>query len=213
MWLIGGAAALAVAVVVGVVIATSGGDDDKGGTAAKKPGAVTEPKGPEAPPKGKAFTKVPKGCELIKPSTIEKIAPGAKCTPGLMDDKDLASMITRMPRWEHPGYGGDFQSLNVSLLVSPTAKSKYDMDKRVTMKDMGPTHEVTDSRPVKGIGEEAFVVHAVDDSLTWVTVLVREGNASVRAGFVYSKDSSDRTPKQTEDDAVTAARDVLASLS
>ncbi|MFG2650816.1 hypothetical protein [Streptomyces sp. NPDC048436] len=216
-WLIGGAAALAVAVIIGVVVATSG-DDDKDTASGKPPGVpggVTKPKAPsdEAASGGKAYTKVPKGCELIKAPTIEKIAPGSTCEPGLMDDADLATMITRSPTWKAPDSGSDYQSLDVKLTVGPTAKSLYDIDKKVAMKDMGPTYKVTDSRPVSGLGKEAFVVHAVDDSLVWVKVLVREGNATVRTQFVYSTTSSDRTPKQTEADAVTAARDVLGSLS
>ncbi|MFF3645721.1 hypothetical protein [Streptomyces sp. NPDC002564] len=215
-WLIGGAVALVAAVVVGVVVVTSGDDakDTASGKPAGVPGGAAKPKGPsdEAPAGGKAYSKAPKGCELIKASTIAKIAPGGQCTPGLMDDKDLASMITRMPSWE-PAGTGDFQSLDVSLTVGTSAKTLYDMDKKVAMKEIGPTHKVTDSGPVDGLGEEAFVVHSVDDSLVWVKVIVRDGNAKVRTEFVYSTTSSDRTQEQTEDDAITAARDVLGSLS
>ncbi|MCX4963826.1 hypothetical protein OHA98_03135 [Streptomyces sp. NBC_00654] len=212
--LIGGVAALAVAVIVGVVIATSGGDDK--GTASGKPsGSPGDAAKPEAP-SGKAFTKVPKGCELIKASTIEKIAPGGECTPGLMDDKDLASMITRMPRWEHPGYGGAYQGLDVNLMVGTTAKSTYDINKRTALKDLGGMRKVQESRSVSGLGEEAFVVDTVDTmdgSLAQAEVIVREGNASLTINFTYSRDTSDITQKRAEDAAVTAARDVLGSLS
>ncbi|WP_405614261.1 hypothetical protein [Streptomyces sp. NBC_01508] len=213
VWLIGGAAALAVAVIVGVVVAMSGGDDK--GTASGRPsgapGGAAEPKVPS----GKAFTEVPKGCELIKASTIEKIAPGGECTPGLMDDKDLASMITRMPRWEPPGYDADYQSLSVTLTVSPSAKSGYDTRKKTALSDLGDLRTVLDSRSVGGLGEEAFVVYSVgtDGSPAQAEVIVNEGNATLTADLTYSRDSSDRTQKQAEDDAITAARDVLASLS
>ncbi|MGW6529490.1 hypothetical protein [Streptomyces venezuelae] len=215
LWLIGGAAALVAAVVAGVLVATSGDDDGKSDASGKPPGvpgSAAKPEAPEAPSEGKTFSKVPKGCQLIKASTIEKIAPGAECTPGLMDDKDLASMITRMPRWEAPNPGSDYQSLDANVTVGPSAASMYDMHKKVAMKDMGPTYKVTESRSLSGLGEKAFVVHAVDDSLVWVKLIVREGNALVRTEFVYST-SSDRTEKQTEADAITAARDVLGSMS
>ncbi|MFF1379487.1 hypothetical protein [Streptomyces sp. NPDC058308] len=213
LWLIGGAAVLVAAVVAGVLVATSGDDDGKSAASGKPPGVPGGAAKPEAPSEGKVFSKVPKGCELIKASTIEKIAPGGVCTPGLMDNKDLATMITRMPRWEAPDSGSNYQSLDVNVTVGPSAVGMYDIYKKTAMKDMGPTYEVTDSRSLSGLGEKAFVVHAVDDSLVWVKVLVREGNAMVRTEFVYSKTSSDRTQQQTEADAVTAVRDVLGSMS
>ncbi|MEV8315148.1 hypothetical protein AB0Q95_13325 [Streptomyces sp. NPDC059900] len=215
MWLIGGAAALVAAVVIGVVVATSG-DDDKKSAAGKPPGApggVTEPK---APSKGKTFTKVPKGCELIKASTIEKIAPGGECTPGLMDDKDLATMITRMPRWEPADYGGTYQSLDVSLTVGANVDGQYDLKKKSALSTLKGMRKVESSRPVSGLGKEAVVVATVDardGTLAQASVVVMEGNASLNVDFTYSRANSDTTSKQAEEAAITAARDVLASLS
>ncbi|MGA4849315.1 hypothetical protein ACOBQB_24775 [Streptomyces sp. G5(2025)] len=217
-WLIGGAAALAVAVIVGVVVVTSGDDDSKGGSAAAEPGVPDGgPEGaakPKAPSAGKAFTKVPKGCELIKPATIAKIAPGAECKPSFTDDADTSMMISRMPRWEHPGYGGDYQSLDVSLTVGANVKGQYDLKKRGVLRAVAGT--VEDPHSVNGIGQEAFAAHHVDSkggSLTYAKVVVREGNAALAVDLVYSQDTSDLTREQAEDTIITAARDVLASMS
>ncbi|MGW0908641.1 hypothetical protein [Streptomyces sp. NPDC002853] len=202
------------AVVIGVVVATSG-DDDKS-TASDKPsglpGGVSKPKEPSG---GKAFTKVPKGCELIKASTIEKIAPGGKCTPGLMDEKDLPSMITRMPEWQPDDYGV-YQSLSVSLTVGASVKGQYDVKKTSALSDLKGMRKVEGSRPVSGLGEESVVVNTVDaqdGTLAQAEVVVMEGNAALSVDFTYSRDSTDTTPKQAEDAAITAARDVLGSLS
>ncbi|MEU3690422.1 hypothetical protein [Streptomyces narbonensis] len=211
-WLIGGAAALAVAVIVGVVVATSGGDDEgtASGPPSGVPGGAAEPEEPS-----KAFTKVPKGCELVKASTVEGIVPGAACTPGLFDDKDLASMITRGPSWERPDSSGPFQTLKVHLSVMPGAKGNYDMKKEVALKDIGTLKKVFDSRPVSGLGEEAFVVYAgnPDGSLTQAEAIVREGNAVVTSDYTFSREDSTTTQKQAEDAAIAVARDVLGSLS
>ncbi|MFD4632100.1 hypothetical protein ACFVYR_26420 [Streptomyces sp. NPDC058284] len=213
-WLIGGAVALVAAVVVGVVVVTSGDDDGKSAASGKHPGGV--PGGaakPEAPSQDKAFSKVPKGCELIKAATIEKIAPGGKCTPGLMDDKDLATMITRMPTWEPADYGR-YQSLSVDLTVGASVKGQYDLKKRGVLRAVAG--KVEDPHSVDGLGQEAFAAHHVDDrggTLTYAKVVVREGNASLRVDLAYSSDTSDLTRKQAEDTVVTAARDVLSSLS
>ncbi|MFH8519964.1 hypothetical protein ACH4CE_33765 [Streptomyces gelaticus] len=215
IWLIGGAAALVAALIVGVAVATSGDDDKRtaSGEPSGTPGGATKPK---APSWGKSFTKVPKGCELIKASTIEKIAPGGECTPGLMDDHDLPTMITRMPKWEPPGYGGDYQSLDVTLTVGPSAKGQYDTKKRTALSDLNGMRKVEESRPVRGLGEEALFVSTIDTqdgSLAQAEVVVREGNASLSVDYTYSLNTSDTTRKQAEDAAITAARDVLGSLS
>ncbi|MFH8609535.1 hypothetical protein ACH4D5_18870 [Streptomyces sp. NPDC018029] len=217
-WLIGGAAALAVAVVVGVVVVATSGDDDKSSESAKPPGAPGSGPGgaakPKAPSAGKAFSKVPKGCELIKTATIEKIAPGAKCTPGLMDDADTSMMITRMPRWQPADYSL-YQSLDVNLTVGASVEGQYDLKKRGLLKAV-TGNKVEDPHSVSGLGEEAFAAHHVDargGSLTYAKVVVREGNASLRVELVYSQDTSELTRKQAEDVVVTAARDVLASMS
>lgn len=214
IWLIAGAAALAVAVTVGVVVAVSGGDDK--GTASGPPSAgVPGGAGKAEEPTEKAFTKVPKGCELVKASTVEAIMPGAACTPGLFDDKDLASMITRGPRWERPGHDGPFQTLDVHLSVMPGAKGNYDMKKSVALKDIGTLRKVMDSKPVSGLGQEAFVVYAgnPDGSLTQAQVIVREGNAVVTSNYTFSRKDSTTTQKEAEDAAAAVARDVLGSLS
>ncbi|MGW6023379.1 hypothetical protein [Streptomyces sp. NPDC055099] len=202
------------AVVIGVVVATSG--DDKKDTASGKPagvpGGVSKPKEPSG---GKAFTKVPKGCELIKASTIEKFAPGGKCTPGLMDEKDLPSMITRMPEWRPDDYGV-YQSLGVSLTVGASAKGQYDVKKKTALSDLNGMRKVEGSQPVSGLGDESLVVNSVDahdGTLAQAEVVVLEGNAALRVDFVYSRESTDTTQKQAEDAAVAAARDVLGSMS
>ncbi|WP_329620595.1 hypothetical protein OG357_08620 [Streptomyces sp. NBC_01255] len=211
-WLIGGAAALAVAVIVGVAVTMSGGDDDTAsGPPSGVPGGVAEPDQPT----GKAYTKAPKGCELVKAATVTGIIPGAACTPGLFDDKDLASMITRSPGWERADSGGPFQTLDVHLSIGPGADDNYDMKKQSALKDMGTLRKVIDSRPVSGLGEEAFVVYAGDSegSLTQAQVIVREGNAVVTTDYTFSRKDSTTTQKQAEDAAVAVSRDVFAALS
>ncbi|GAA2499308.1 hypothetical protein GCM10010406_39810 [Streptomyces thermolineatus] len=215
--LIGGAAALVVAVIAGVAVATSGGDDH--GTASRPPsdapsgvpGGAAEPEEPPA----KAFTEVPEGCELVRPSTVEEIVPGAVCTPGVMDDKDLASMITRSPSWKKADYSRPYRTLDAHVVVSPGAEGLYDMEKETALKDIGDLRKVLDSRSVGGLGEEAFMVHSgdADGSLVRAEVIVREGNATITAEFIYNRKDSGTTRQQSEEAVIAAARDVLASLS
>ncbi|MFF1715155.1 hypothetical protein [Streptomyces sp. NPDC058268] len=215
IWLIGGTAALVAAVVIGVVVATSG-DDDKSTAKGKPSGAPAGVAKPKAPSGGKAYTKVPKGCELIKASTIDKVAPGGKCTPGLMDEEDLPTLISRMPRWEPADYGGSYQSLSVSLTVGASAKSQYDAKKTTANSDLKGIRKVEGSRPVSGLGEESLIVDTVDardGSLAQSEVVVLQGNAALSVDFTYSRENSDTTKKQAEDAAIAAARDVLGSLS
>ncbi|MEU9116446.1 hypothetical protein AB0D04_33025 [Streptomyces sp. NPDC048483] len=218
-WLIGGGAALAVAAIVGVVVAMSGGDGKS--TASEKsaaaPGGAVKPPAPGAAESaGKTYTKVPEGCELIKASTLARIAPGTECKPSQFDNATMAAMITRMPNWKTPfGSGGAFLDLDVNLSVAPGAKGMYDMHKKSALTALGKVRTVTDSRPLGDLGDEAHVVHAVDKEpmhLAEATVIVRAGNATYTVGYSYDTEGSGLNQKQAEDAVIAAARDVLGSL-
>ncbi|WP_438483730.1 hypothetical protein [Streptomyces sp. S186] len=217
-WLIGGAA-LAVAALVGVVIATSGGEgasDAAGKPPAASGGAGTSPEAGPGASEGKTYTKVPEGCQLIKTSTLARIAPGTECKPSQFDNATMAAMITRMPSWRTPfGSGGAYLDLKVNLSVSPGAKGLYDMHKKTALTALGNVRKITDSRPVSGIGDEAHVVHSVDKDpmrLAEATVIVRSGNASYTVSYSYDTGRSGVNEQQAEDAVITAARDVLGSL-
>ncbi|WP_018538123.1 MULTISPECIES: hypothetical protein [unclassified Streptomyces] len=218
-WLIGGGAALAVAAVVGVVIAMSGGEgasDASGKPPAAAGGAGTSPEAGPGASEGKTYTKVPEGCQLVKASTIARIAPGTECKPSQFDNATMAAMITRMPTWRTPfGSGGAYRNLGVNLSVSPGAKGLYDMHKKTALTALGKMRKTTDSRPLSGLGDEAHVVHAVDNEpmrLAEATVIVRAGNASYTVSYTYDTGRSGVNQQQAEDAAVAAAHDVLGSL-
>ncbi|MEN8651466.1 hypothetical protein ABCR94_12685 [Streptomyces sp. 21So2-11] len=217
-WLIGGGVVLAVGAIVGVVLAVSGSDGPPAasGNPPGAAGGAAKPAAPEQAPAGKAFTKVPEGCELIKASTIARVAPGTECEPSQFDKATMAAMITRMPSWRNPsGSGGAYVSLNVNLTVGPSAASMYDMHKTSAHTALKKVRTVTDSRSLNDLGEESHLVHAVDkDSmpLAEAKVIVRDGNAEFTVGFTYSPSDSGKSEKQAEDDAIAVARDVLGSL-
>lgn len=214
-WLIGGAV-LVVAAIVGVIIATSGGDD-KDAASGSPSGAPGGAKLPSQAPAGRTFTHVPDGCQLIKAATIASIAPGTECKPSQFDNTTMAALITKMPSWDTPsGSGGHLLHLRVHLTVSPGAKGMYDMDKSTALNALKEMRTTTDSRSLTGLGEEAYVVHAVDKDtggLAEATVIVHEGNAAFSVSFGYDTSDSGPRQQQSEDAAVAAARDVLGSLS
>ncbi|WP_407288724.1 hypothetical protein [Streptomyces sp. BP-8] len=212
-WLIGGGALLAVGAIVGVVVAVSGGDGES--AASGKPSGAPGAAAPPAPAK-KSFTKVPEGCELIKPSTLARIAPGTECKPSQFDHATMAAMITRMPSWETPfGAAGHMLDLQVNLMVSPSASGMYDIHKKSALEALKKVRTITDSRPLSGLGEDAYVVHGVDKDpmdLAEAQVIVREGNAEFTVSLTYDTRAAGRNQRQAEDAAIAAARDVLGSL-
>lgn len=214
-WLIGGGAALAVAAIVGVVVATSG-DEGKSTTSEKPPGV---PGGPAEPPRPaeKTYTKAPEGCSLIKPATLARIAPGTECVPSPIDKATMPSRITRMPRWQTAmGSGGSMLNLDVILTISAGADGMYDMRKETALTALKDVRTTTDSRSVGDLGDEAHVVHAVDKelaSLAEAQVIVRSGNAVLAVRYTYDTEDPGKNQQQSEDAVITAARDVLGSIS
>ncbi len=198
--------------IVGVVVAVSGGDAES--AASEKPSGAPGAAAPPAPAK-KSFTKVPEGCGLIKPSTVARIAPGTQCKPSQFDNATMAAMITRMPSWETPFGTGQMLRLSVNLTVSPAASGMYDMHKRSALEALKKVRTITDSRPLSGLGEDAYVVHGVDKDpmdLAEAQVIVRDGNAEFTVSLTYDARAAGRNQQQAEDAAVAAARDVLGSL-
>ncbi|WP_406863763.1 hypothetical protein ABZO31_26345 [Streptomyces sp. HUAS MG47] len=214
-WLIGGAVAFVAAVVIGVVVATSGDD----GTTAAPGNPAGIPGGPGAArpePGGKAYTKVPEGCDLLKPATVARLVPGGECTPSPVDNATLSTMITKMPHWTtRMGSGGPALNLRVDLVVSPHAKGLYDMKKKsalTALKDM----RTNTGRALDGFGQEATVVHHVDKApfdSAQAEVLVHEGNAALSVQFDYNPKETGTTQQQAEESVIAAAREVLGALS
>ncbi|TJZ43585.1 hypothetical protein FCH28_32875 [Streptomyces piniterrae] len=204
------------AAVVGVVVAMSGGDGEST-VAGRPPGATGGGARPPAPEDvGKTYTKAPEGCDLIKPATLARIAPGTECVPSELDKSKIASMITRMPRWEtRMGSGGSMLNMSVHLSVGPGSKGMYDMYKKSALTALKDMQTTTDSRSVGDLGDQAHVVHAVDKklgSLAQAQVIVRSGNAVITVDYSYDTRDSAKGEKQSEDAAVAAARDVLGSI-
>ncbi|MBB1255426.1 hypothetical protein H3146_18990 [Streptomyces sp. OF3] len=203
---------------VGVVVATTGGDD--GDSAAKKPPAA-DPSLAEAADdplgEGKTYTKVPEGCELVKAATVARLAPGAECEPSQFDNATMPAMITRMPRWKWPSGAADGpQNLNVHLTVGPHAAGMFDMQKKSAEEALKDVRDVTDSRPLDGLGEKAHVVHGVDREpfdLAGAKVIVSDGNATFTVELGYHPQRSGLSERQAVDGVVAAARDVLAALA
>ncbi|MEU4845758.1 hypothetical protein [Streptomyces gilvosporeus] len=216
-WLIGGGAALAVAAIVGVVVLATSGGDGKSTASQQSSAGAGRPPAPGSPEaEGKTYTKVPEGCQLIKASTIARIAPGTECKPSQFDNATMAAMITRMPNWKTAfGSGGAFLSMDVNLSVGPAGKNMYDMDKHTALHALDKMRKITDSRPLHDLGDEAHLVHAVDKNpmdLAEATVIVRSGNAAYTVGYTYDVARSGKNQQQAEDAAIAAARDVLGSL-
>ncbi|MBL1119844.1 hypothetical protein JK364_47215 [Streptomyces sp. 110] len=205
------------AAIVGMVIAMSGGDDENTaeGKQSGAPGGAAMPQAPTSA--GKSFTKVPQGCQLIKASTIARIAPETECKPSQFDNATMAALITRMPSWETPfGSGGGSLKLRVNLTVGPSASGMFDIHKKSAIEALKKMRTITDSRSLSGLGEDAYVVHGVDKDpfhLAEAQVIVREGNAEFTASITYDTREPGTNQQRAEDAVAAAARDVLGSLS
>ncbi|KIZ16554.1 hypothetical protein SNA_19825 [Streptomyces natalensis ATCC 27448] len=208
------------AAIVGVVVVATSGSDGKSSaseqSSAGQGGAGQPPASGSPEAEGKTYTKVPEGCQLIKASTLARIAPGTECKPSQFDNASMAAMITRMPNWKTAfGSSDAFLSMDVNLSVGPAGKNMYDMDKHTALHALDKMRKITDSRPLHDLGDEAHLVHAVDKapmSLAEATVIVRSGNATYTVGYTYDVARSGKDQQQAEDAAIAAARDVLGSL-
>lgn len=116
-----------------------------------------------------------------------------------------------MPAWK----SDSGSTLDVNLNIGSTAKSNYDTDKETALTALKDVQTITDSRAVGGIGDKAYLIHAVDKepfSLRKATLVVNESNATFTVEYTYGADSG-LSEQQAEQYAKDAARDVLGSLT
>ncbi|MFI0716378.1 hypothetical protein ACH4SK_38450 [Streptomyces inhibens] len=202
-WLVGGGALVVVVAVCGVLVGVLGGDDHG---AAKS--AATQ--SPTQVAKAKTFKAAPEECQLVKPDTLAKILPAARCTPSQFSGEGPGGFL-RMSAWK----SDSGSALDVNLNIGSTAKSNYDMDKETALTALKGMQTITDSRAVDGIGDKAYLIHAVDKepfSLRKTTLVVNESNATFTVEYTYGADSG-LSEQQAEQYATDAARDVLGSLT
>ncbi|MFC8874179.1 hypothetical protein [Streptomyces ardesiacus] len=202
-WLVGGGALVVAVAVCGVLVWVLGGDDHE---ASKS--AVTQ--SPTQVSKEKTFKSAPEECQLVKSDTLAKILPAARCTPSQFSGEGAAGFL-RMPVWE----SDSGSSLDVNLSIGATAKSNYDTDKETALTALKDVQTITDSRAVDGIGDKAYLIHAVDKepfSLRRATLVVNESNATFTVKYTYGAESG-LSEQQAEQYATDAARDVLSSLT
>jgi hypothetical protein len=208
-WLIGGAV-LVVAAVIVVAVAVMGG-----GSSSPKTSAEADQPSPLAEVET-TFKDAPEGCQLIEADTLARIAPEAQCTPSVFDDATSAGLITRMPSWQPTHTSAPFLSLDVGLTIGSNDRGTYEMEMTSALDANEDVQEITDSRPLDDLGDEAHVIHAVNREPfvggAEATVIVRKGNATFTVLYAYSQESG-TTEQQSEQRAIAAARDVLGSLS
>lgn len=202
-WLVGGGALVVLVAVCGVIVGVLGGDDHGAAESAatQKPTHVA---------KKKTFKAAPEECQLVKPDTLAKIVPAARCTPSQFSGEGPGGFL-RMPSWK----SDSGSTLDVDLNIGSTAKSNYDTDKETALTALKDVQTITDSRAVDGIGDKAYLIHAIDKepfSLRRATLVVNESNATFTVEYSYGADSG-LSEQQAEQYAKDAARDVLGSLT
>jgi hypothetical protein len=215
-WLIVLLPAFLLLLVIGgvTVVVLAGGDD--------------EPKEPAA------ITKVGKATEMLKPATVQKYTAQATCIEG---PSFQSTTIHRQGgctgwAWTASGHRGEW---TISVDVYPTspalsvqraesaARQYFTGAKDGFFESDTKSSRITDSRPVTGLGDEAFVINQVskDSGDTGTTkLLVRWRNAFVLVVYSgssrVSSDPMGRTapdPRYAETATTAAARDVLNALS
>ncbi|MCO6005175.1 hypothetical protein NE236_09280 [Actinoallomurus purpureus] len=200
-------------VIGGVTVVVLAGSDD-------------EPKAPAA------ITKVGKATEMLKAATVQKYTAQATCIEG---PSFQSTTIHRQGgctgwAWTASGHRGGW---TISVDVYPpspalsvqraesAARQFFTGVKDGFFKSDTKFVRITDSRPVTGLGDEAFVIDQVgkDSGDTGTTkLLVRWRNAFVLVEYSgssrVSSDPMKRTPDPlyAETAATAAARDVLNAL-
>lgn len=217
-WVAAGCAIAAVCVGITTVI-VGGGSGSPHNTAAPSPSPS-----PAVTTAGKVFSHVADGCTLVKPPTIAAYVPGAICIPMPSSLPSLAGVpampagvILKVSSWGNIGpqrTGGLVGNITATVMVTASAQYQYAAMKKGALLH-GAAVTVTDSRPLTGLGDEAYVVYGTEPHMGAVWLVSRWGNASIEVIYTASTTLGGQAVPQhpAEEAAVAAAHDVYSSLS
>jgi hypothetical protein len=158
------------------------------------------------------FSHLPQPCALLSASTVAEYLPGATCEPDAAANPGMAgSNADWTPTTGSPNgsFGGDVEV----GLMSPPSVLEGVFDQMKSMDAMPSTGQtVRDSRPVAGLGDEAYIVFKTDGGTATTFLIVDDENAQI--DISYDMTVVGQAPSQTWAEAavLAMARDVIKGL-
>jgi hypothetical protein len=171
----------------------------------------TVPSNPFADPStGRTFTHVAEPCALLSPETVTRYSPNATCNPHVFQPQANtgSNAIWRSPPAQ---VLSQYFTISVEVILSPAARVVHNRMK-TSATTMFTGLKVTDSRPITGLGDEAYVVYGTYSTGSRTYLLVLDGNAVIIIDYNGSIKQKPIPHEQAQAAVQAMARDVIAGL-
>jgi hypothetical protein len=160
----------------------------------------------------RTFSRLPQPCALLSALTVEEYLPGATCKP---DATDTAGTADSNGEWTltAPSLGNYLDDdVDVSLLSPPSMIGTiFDQTKSSDAMPSSPG-AIRDSRPVTGLGDEAYIVFSTVTGSATTFLVVADENALI--DIEYDATINGQAPSQAWAEAavLAMARDIIMGL-
>jgi hypothetical protein len=159
---------------------------------------------------------VPQPCALLSASTVAEYLPGGTCSPGY--SLEVPGQPDSRATWSSTGItaSGDFFDDDVEVSLLPPSIMSMIGNIFDYMKSLDATTfsgaTIRDSRPVAGLGDEAYIVFRTDVGGATTYLVVDDGNAQI--DIKYDATADGRAPLQAWAEAavLTMAHDIIKGL-
>lgn len=197
---------MAVACAVGVYALVMGltGSPQQGALAGARPAS--------RPTATKVFSRLPQRCALLSSAVVMEYLPGTTCNsqayenPGGTDSRAL---------WTTPASSanGDYFTDDVEVLLEQPSLINTEFNSAKSLDTVPSRYQVThDSRPVAGLGTEAYIVYGASRESSKTFLEVEVENALISIDLDATVHGQGVPQAQAEQAALAMARDIIKKL-
>lgn len=171
----------------------------------------TVPSNPLADPNsGRTFTQAAEPCALLSPETITRYSPNTTCNPNVVQPQKGTGSHAM---WNSPPAQvlSQYFTISIEVILSPGAHLVHNQMKNTAL-TMFTGLQVTDSRPIPGLGDEAYLVYGTYSIGSRAYLLVLDGNAGIVIDYNGSIKQKPIPAEQATAAVQAMAHDVIAGL-
>lgn len=159
-------------------------------------------------PAAGAFSQVPKPCALLSAAIVAKYLPGSTCTA------QSADAVANTAEWSPRAISlsDDFVCSIDAVLVAPGTIGPLFDGQKASMPSELTGGTIVDSRPITGLGDQAYVIFGTNTLGSSTELIVADENAFISIDYYGWVRGQEPSQASAEAAVQAMARDVIKNL-
>jgi hypothetical protein len=159
-----------------------------------------------------AFSYLPQRCALLSTAIVAEYLPGTTCNSSAFEDPGGTDSRAL---WSSTGLSasGDRFDSDVDVMLMPPSLIEDDFDSSKSGETVtSGSQTIHDSRPVTGLGNEAYIVFETSSGSSKTSLVVEDDNALINIDYDASVHDQAASEAQAEKAVLAMARDIIKQL-